>query len=240
MVTAPPLRSVVPPLTDTLARAVVPTAALKVVVPLLVTVRAYPPSTVPVKVVLLVVSLTVRPLPRVKAFGNVTAPVLVMVSVPPAVSERPLTDNVPVLVRLTFPLPLLVALNVATAFDPFRVVPPTELVVTVPPESVIAPLPDSVIVPPLVSDTFPLSETAPVMGIVSALVLPVFTLIGTAEAPPVPVKVKLFVPLPSVTEMEVTAEAGTVSVALPLLRVIEPAPAPVGAPNCRPPVSVKT
>jgi hypothetical protein len=54
--------SVVPPLTDTLANAVVfPTAEFNVVVPVLVTVMLPGPSTVPVNMVLAEPSLIVRP-----------------------------------------------------------------------------------------------------------------------------------------------------------------------------------
>ena len=56
------MMSVVPPDTKTLAKAVVlPTAALNVVVPVLVTINALAPSTVPVNVVFPVPSLTLKP-----------------------------------------------------------------------------------------------------------------------------------------------------------------------------------
>jgi hypothetical protein len=95
-----------------------------------------------------------------------------------------------------------------------------------------------VIVPPLVSETLPLSLTAPLMVSVSAALLPVLTLMGAAVAPPVPVKVKLFVPLPSVTTIEVTSALGTVIVLVPP-PVTSAASLPVVVPKNNPPVSVK-
>ena len=148
--------AVVPPLTDTLASGVEPTAELKVVVPVLVTVRAVPPLIVPEKVVLLPPSMTVRPLPSVRALGNVTFPVLVIVSVPPTVSERPLTDSMPVLVRLMLPLPLLVPSKLPTVLTASSsVVPPTEVVVSVPVVLMMPPV-YSPMLPLEVRETFPL------------------------------------------------------------------------------------
>ena len=69
MVTPPPLISVVPPVTgDAQERAIPippPTAALKVVVPVLVTAKALVPLTVPVKVVFPAPLFTVSPALRV-------------------------------------------------------------------------------------------------------------------------------------------------------------------------------
>src|SRR5437016_67226 len=56
-----------------------------------------------------------------------TAPVLLTVTLPPPVSLMPLTVNgLALLVRLTLPLELLLALKVPTVLAPFNVVPPTE------------------------------------------------------------------------------------------------------------------
>lgn len=218
------------------------------------TARVFPP---PVTVRLMVsVVVPVTAAPRVKlpfvavrlmalaAVASVIAPEVTMLPVlltviPPPVSAIPVMVNgAAVLVSLMLPLVLFVALNVEIVFEAFRVVPPTELAVTVPAESLMAPLPDSLIVPPLVSDRAPLSMTAPVTAIVSAAVLPVFTLVGAAEAPPVPVNVKLFVPFPSVTEMEVTSTLGIVIVLVPP-PVTSIASLPVVGAKSNPPVSVK-
>ena len=86
VVTLPPLSAVEPPASVvTLVSAVVPpTAALKVVTPLLSTVRFAPPLTVPVNVTLPEPALTVRSLLRLVVLPNTTG-LLVVVSVALAV-----------------------------------------------------------------------------------------------------------------------------------------------------------
>ena len=156
----------------------------------------------------------------------------------------PVADTVSPLSTVTpsvFPPPVPFARSVVPPVPPVRFAPTVMLVDAV---SEIDPAPlaeraaEVVIVPPLVSETLPLSITAPVIEIVSAAVLPVFTLMGAAETPPVPLRVKLFVPVPSVTTMDVISALGIVIVAVPP-PVTSAASLPVGAPNFRPPVSVK-
>ena len=92
---------------------------------------------------------------------KVTAPVLLIVTVPPATSLIPVTvSGLAVLVRSMSPLVVLVALKVLTVFALLSVVPPTELVVRVPVVFTIA-VDCSAIAPPEVPVevrlTFPLT-----------------------------------------------------------------------------------
>ena len=108
-----------------------------------------------------------------------------MVSVPPAVSERPVTDSVPVLVRLISPLVVFVALKVLTVLAPPSVVPVTELVVRV---LVVprAPDPDSVMAAVVASRVIPfVAESVPeVMPIVPAETESAAVPVVSEKAPP--------------------------------------------------------
>src|SRR5262249_43484789 len=140
-----------------------------------------------------------------------------------------------VLVSATLPLVVLVALNVRTALLPVSVVPVAELVGRGL-GGLAAPGPGSV-VGVGGSAIEPLCLTAPGVLICEPLVMPVLTVMGSAAAPLVPVKVKVLEPVPSVTAMEFTLASETLMVLVPP-PLMKPALVPVAVPKTRPPVSV--